>query len=72
MNHESIKDIVSRALPDESQKQSESVQVFNKSFNEINIVLKKHPALYSEVLYASSRNNVGISNIRKTIFDITK
>ena len=38
MNHESIKDIVSRALPDESQKQSESVQVFNKSFNEINIV----------------------------------
>lgn len=38
MNHESIKDIVSRALPDESQKQFESVQVFNKSFNEISII----------------------------------
>lgn len=44
----------------------------DKRINEINIVLKKHPALYSEILHVSSRNNVGISNIRETIFDITK
>lgn len=44
----------------------------DKKINEINIVLKKHPALYSEILHVSSRNNVGISNIRETIFDITK
>lgn len=43
-----------------------------KRISEINNILKQHPALYSEILYASSRNNIGISTIRETIFDITK
>lgn len=43
-----------------------------KRISEINNILKQHTALYSEVLYASSRDNIGISNIRKTIFDIVR
>ena len=33
---------------------------------------KKHPALFNEVLFASSKENLGISQIRETIFDIVK
>lgn len=43
-----------------------------KRISEINNILKQHTALYSEVLYVSSRDNIGISNIRKTIFDIVR
>lgn len=43
-----------------------------KRISEINNILKQHTALYGEVLYASSRDNIGISNIRKTIFDIVR
>lgn len=43
-----------------------------KRISEIDNILKQHTALYGEVLYASSRDNIGISNIRKTIFDIVR
>ncbi len=38
----------------------------------MNDTFKKHPALFNEVLFASSKENLGISQIRETIFDIVK
>lgn len=38
----------------------------------MNDTFKKHPALFNEVLFASSKGNLGISQIRETIFDIVK
>lgn len=38
----------------------------------MNDTFKKHPALFNEVLFASSKENLGISQIRGTIFDIVK
>ena len=38
----------------------------------MNDAFKKHPALFNEVLFASSKENLGISQIRGTIFDIVK
>lgn len=38
----------------------------------MNDTFKKHPALFNEVLFASSKENFGISQIRETIFDIVK
>ena len=38
----------------------------------MNYTFKKHPALFNEVLFASSKENLGISQIRETIFDIVK
>ena len=33
-------------------------------------VFKKHPALFDEVLYASSQNNIGIEELRNLIYDL--
>ena len=33
-------------------------------------IFKKHPALYSEALFASSKENLGISQIREVIYDL--
>lgn len=33
-------------------------------------IFRKHPALYSEVLFASSKENLGISQIRQVIYDL--
>lgn len=38
----------------------------------MNDTFKKHPALFNEVLFASSKENLGINQIRETIFDIVK
>ena len=38
----------------------------------MNDAFKKHPALFNEVLFASSKENLGISQIREIIFDIVK
>lgn len=38
-----------------------------KSLTEI---FKKHPALFDEVLYASSQNNIGIEELRNLIYDL--
>lgn len=38
----------------------------------MNDTFKKHPALFNEVLFASSKENLGISQIREKIFDIVK
>lgn len=38
----------------------------------MNDTFKKHPALFNEVLFASSKENLGISQIRETIFGIVK
>ena len=38
----------------------------------MNDTFKKHPALFNEALFASSKENLGISQIRETIFDIVK
>jgi GTP-binding protein len=35
-------------------------------------IFKKHPALFGEVLCVSSRENLGIKEIRQTIFDLLK
>lgn len=36
----------------------------------IQLIFKNHPALFGEVLLASSKNNDGISQIRETIYDL--
>ncbi len=33
-------------------------------------VFKKHPALFDEVLYASSQNNIGIKELRNLMYDL--
>ena len=33
-------------------------------------IFKKHPALYGEVLFASSKENLGINQIREVIYDL--
>ena len=33
-------------------------------------VFKKHPALFDEVLYASSQNNIGIEELKNLIYDL--
>lgn len=38
--------------------------------NDIEAIFKKHTALFAEVLYASSKENLGISQIRRTIYEL--
>lgn len=33
-------------------------------------IFSKHPALFGEILFASSKNNIGISQIRDVIYDV--
>ncbi|MDD2840485.1 MAG: ribosome biogenesis GTP-binding protein YihA/YsxC [Rickettsiales bacterium] len=41
----------------------ENIQSLQETF-------KKHPALYGEILYASSKNNLGIKELRDVIYDL--
>lgn len=50
---------------DEIKPQELEIKVQN-----ITATFKKHPALYNEVLFASSKTNLGINQIRETIYDL--
>ena len=52
---------------DEIKEQDLTIKLQN-----IKSIFTKHPALYSEILFASSKHNLGIAEIRDVIFDIIK